>query len=226
MHVEETTLAVDGEQYLAEVTAPDDDADADHGVVLVPGAGHGPYGDVFDRLAGMLADHGVALLRYETWGESDGLPAPGEKTDEELFAELDAAVEELRERGHSRVGVVAKSFGGRIALRHTPGPVDALVLWAPFVFLEDGAAVDRMDVPEDVSPPRIGAASLGEHDRPVDILQGDDDNLPVENARELADALPDGRVHVIEGADHSFVGGDPEAETVRTTVELLTDSGE
>lgn len=224
MHGEEFTLTVDGEQYSGEVTSPD--GDTDHGVVLIPGASHGPYGDVFDRLAEALADDGVALLRYDSWGNDDELPAPDEKTDEDLFAEVDAAVAELRDRGYSRVSVVAKSFGGRIALRHVPDPVDELVLWAPFAFLEDGAALERMEVPEDVSPPTVGADLLGEHDLPVDILQGDDDNLPVENARELADALPDGRVHVIKGADHSFVGGDPEVETVRTTVELLTERRE
>jgi pimeloyl-ACP methyl ester carboxylesterase len=44
----------------------------------------------------------------------------------------------------------------------------------------------------------------------------------VANARELADRIPDASVHVIEGADHSFIGGDPETETIETTLEVLS----
>ena len=56
----------------------------------------------------------------------------------------------------------------------------------------------------------------------VDVLQGDEDNFPVANAREIAAELPDAAVHVVDGADHSFVGGDPEEETVETTLGLLS----
>lgn len=53
------------------------------------------------------------------------------KTDAEFEAELEEGVEFLRERGCTSVAVVAKSFGGRLALTHLPGRVDRLVLWAP-----------------------------------------------------------------------------------------------
>lgn len=221
MSVEEIYLTVNGDQYSGEVTLPDD---ADHGVVLLPGGNHGPYGDVFDRLTRTLAAHGIALLRYESWGESDGLEDAHAKTNEDLFAELDAAVEQLRERGYPRISVIGKSFGGRIALRHVPDSVDELVLWAPAVFLEDGRVREQVDHPDDAGPPLIDTKTLTTHDLPIEILQGDEDVIPLENAHELVDALPNGRVHVIQGADHSFVGGDPEDETIETTIELLTDS--
>jgi len=221
MRTDETTLLVDGREYPAELALPDDDTD--HGVVLLPGANHGPYGDVFDRLADALTDAGLALLRYESWGDDEALDDLDEKSDDELFAEYDAAVDMLSERGYSRVDVVAKSFGGGLALRHSPGDIDHLVLWAPFQFLATGSVVEELDPPEEIELPRIAADRLSAHDYPVDILQGDEDNIPVANARELADALPDGRAHPVEGADHSFVGGDPEVETVETTVDLLTD---
>lgn len=221
MSVEEIALTTDGGQYSGEITLSDD---ADHGIVLLPGANHGPYGDVFDRLARTLADHGIALLRYKSWGESDGLEDAHAKASEDLFAELDAAVEQLRERGCSRISVIGKSFGGGIALRHVPDPVDELVLWAPAVFLEDGTVREQMVPPEDASLPLIDTKTLAAHDLPIEILQGDEDVIPLKNARELADALPNGRVHVIHGADHSFVGSDPEDETIETTIGLLTDS--
>jgi pimeloyl-ACP methyl ester carboxylesterase len=221
MSVEETDLTIDGDQYAAEVTSPDN---TDHGVVLLPGANHGPYGDVFDRLTQALADHGIALLRYKSWGESDELEDVEAKTREDLFAEFDAAVEKLRERGYDRISVIGKSFGGKIALRHVPDPVDELVLWAPAVFLENGTTREQMVPPEDASLPLIDTKTLASHDQPVEILQGNEDAIPVENAHELADALPNGRVHVIHGADHSFVGDDSEDETIETTIGLVTDS--
>lgn len=220
MHTEETTLAAHGEEYPAELSLPD--GDTDHGVVLLPGANHGPYGDVFDHLTRALTEAGVALLRFETWGDREGVDDLQEKTAEEFDAEYDAAVDLLADR-FDRVDVVAKSFGGTLALEHHPDGVERLVLWAPAPLLAEGDVIEQVDVPDDVELPTVASSTLAELDRPVDILQGDEDNIPVENARELAGPIPDARVHVVEGADHSFVGGDPEDETVETTVDLLTD---
>lgn len=223
MHTEPITLTVDGAEYPGELTLPADDTDV--GAVLLPGAGHGPYGDVFDRLAEALADEGITLLRFEAWGDGDDVPDLEETDPENVFAAFDAAVESLVARGYDRVGAVGKSFGGRIALRHCPDTVDELVLWAPAVFLAGGDAVETVEVPDeapdDADLPAIDASSLADHDRPVTILQGDEDFYTAESARELAAELPDATVHVVEGADHSFVGGDPEAETVETTVAQL-----
>jgi dienelactone hydrolase len=220
MRTEETVLTAHGREYPAELSLPDDDTD--HGAVLLPGANHGPYGDVFDHLARALADAGVALLRFETWGDREELDEVEEKTPEELDAEYDAAVDLLADR-YDRVDAVGKSFGGAIAIQHHPENVDRLVLWAPAVFLADGEVVETIDAPEDVELPTAPAGDLVDADVPVDVLQGDEDNFPVANAEELAAELADARVHVVEGADHSFVGGDPEGETVETTVALLTD---
>lgn len=74
-----------------------------------------------------------------------------------------------------------------------------------------------------MEPPTAPVEALAAHDGPVDVVQGDEDRIPVANAEELVATLPDARIHVIEGADHSFVGGDVEAETVERTVDLLTD---
>lgn len=106
MQTESTNLAVGGREYPAELALPE--AATDHGVVLLSGANHGPYGDVFDRLAAALTDAGVALLRFETWGD-DALDDLADKHEAALFAEYDAAVDLLGERC-SRVDVVAKSL--------------------------------------------------------------------------------------------------------------------
>jgi alpha/beta superfamily hydrolase len=220
MRSEETVLTAHGREYPAELSLPDDDTD--HGAVLLPGANHGPYGDVFDHFAAALTDAGVALLRFETWGDREELDDIEEKSGEEFDAEYAAAVDLLAAR-YDRVDVVAKSFGGTLALDHHPDGFERLVLWAPAPLLAEGEVVEQVDAPDDVSLPTVASSTLADLDRPVDILQGDEDDIPVDNARELAGPIPDASVHVVEGADHSFVGGDPEDETVETTVALLTD---
>lgn len=224
MGVDSITLSVDGQEYPAELALPAEDTT--QAVLLIPGAIHGPYGDVFNHLAEALTDAGIALLRYQTWGEDEELDNLDTKSENELLAEYKAAVGLLVDHGYDRVSVVGKSLGGRIALLDPVAEVDRLVLWAPAAFIDGGDTIESLDVPEDVSPPLINQARLADHDVPVDILQGDEDNIPVGNAQELADELPDARAHVIEGADHSFVGGDPEVKTIERTVALLTSAVE
>lgn len=221
---EPITLTVDDAAYPGELTLPDEGSDT--AAVLLPGANHGPYGDVFDRLAEELAAAGVALLRFESWGDDEALPALDGKDREHVLAEFDAAVAYLTDQGYDRVGAVAKSFGGRLALGHCPEAVEELVLWAPAAFLEGGEAVESVELPDeapdDAELPTMAASSLADHDHPVTILQGDEDFYTAEGARELAAELPDATVAVLEGGDHSFVGGDPEREAVERTVECLS----
>jgi pimeloyl-ACP methyl ester carboxylesterase len=218
MSLEEIELTTDESSFTAELELPE--GDSDHGAVLLSGAGHTAFDDaVFDRLAAAAADNGVQFLRYQTWDDGEEL---AEKSPDELHAEVDAALEHLRDRGCSRITLVGKSAGGVIALQSAPDRIDEMVLWAPALFLEGGDVLADLDIREDAEPPTITAAELADIDVPVDILQGDEDHFPVASARELADEIPDASVHVIEGADHSFIGGDPETETIETTLELLS----
>ena len=54
----------------------------------------------------------------------------------------------------------------------------------------------------------ITGSALANVEIPVDIRQGHRDNGPVANVHELAAERPDAAVHVVEGTDHSFSGGD------------------
>lgn len=218
MSVERDELTVGDASFTAEIELPENDSD--HGAVLLPGANHTAFDDaVFDRLAGAAADAGVQFLRYQTCESGEDLSA---KSPDEIHAEVDAALEHLLDRGCSRVSLVGKSIGGAIALQHVPDRADEMVLWAPALFLEGGDILAELDIPAEAEPATVSASELADVDVPVDILQGDEDNLPVDNARELAGELPDATVHVVEGADHSFVGGDPEDVTVETTLELFS----
>lgn len=56
-------------------------------MLVVPGAGHGPFGDVFLRFGREASEEGYRVARFETWLSPDDLDA---KTDEEFRAELQA----------------------------------------------------------------------------------------------------------------------------------------
>ncbi|WP_247730168.1 alpha/beta hydrolase [Halovivax limisalsi] len=185
----DVTLEVGDERYPGRLNVPNEETD--RGVLLVPGAGHGPFGDVFLRFSRTAAEAGYHVARFETW------PFPAdleEKTDAEFEAELEAAVDFLRDRGCETIAVVAKSFGGRIALQHLPDTVDRLVLWAPAVLAG-----------EHDDEPSISEAELAAITIPVRLLQGDEDRgLSVEDAAQIVEGLPRGELVELPGEDHSF----------------------
>lgn len=221
MAVERTELSADDTTFTAELQLPA--GDSDHGALLLPGANHTSFDDaVFDRLAATAADAGIQFLRYQGWENGEELAA---KSEAELTAEIDAALDHLKGRGCTRLSLVAKSAGGRVTLQHVPAEVDQLVLWAPALFVADGDALAEMELPEGADPSTITAGELAEIDVPAVILQGDEDQIPVANARELAAEMPNAEMHVIEGADHSFVGGQPEDDTIETTIDVLSQHG-
>ncbi|MFC3959011.1 alpha/beta hydrolase [Halovivax cerinus] len=184
----DVTLDVGDERYPGRLNVPD--AETDSGILMVPGAGHGPFGDVFLRFARTAANSGHQVARFETWPFPTDLEA---KTDADFAAELEASVDFLRDRGCETITVVAKSFGGRIALWHLPEAVDRLVLWAPAIL-----AGDHDDEPS------ISDDDLASIEIPVRLLQGDEDTLSMENAAALVDALPTGELVELPGEDHSF----------------------
>lgn len=139
------------------------------GVVILPGAGHGPFGDMFDIIAYELAGVGKRVLRYESWTDYDDLD---EKTLAELHEEVDAAVEYLQAEGCSTIHLLAKSFGGGIALSHVPDAVDRLILWAPAVEVGAAAAVNDPHERLGESEGPIGVQSLDHIGVPVRILRG------------------------------------------------------
>lgn len=190
MCANDVTLEVGDESYPGRLNVPDESTE--QGILLVPGAGHGPFGDIFLRFARTAADEGYAVARFETWPFPSDLDA---KTDEDFAADLEAGVEFLQSRGYSTITVVAKSFGGRLALEHLPDAADRLVLWAPAVGFGDHEEL-----------PSITAEELAGIEIPVRILQGDEDRgLSVENAEQIAEHLTQGEVVELPGEDHSFL---------------------
>jgi pimeloyl-ACP methyl ester carboxylesterase len=187
MQQDDVTLAVGDESYPGRLQTPDESTE--QGVLILPGAGHGPFGDIFDRAAEAIADAGYTVVRFETWTSSDELEDKGV---EDFRDELQAEIEFLRDRGCTDVTLVGKSFGGRIALDFLTDQVERMVLWAPAVPFEDGEA-------------RLMDKTAGDIDIPIRILQGDDDEvMPLTDSRSLVNALPQGELVELPGEDHDF----------------------
>ncbi|WP_323675335.1 dienelactone hydrolase family protein [Halorubellus sp. PRR65] len=203
MPLEQLDFEVGGETYEGRfVTPPAGDAEAC--VVVVPGAGHGPFGDIFDITMYELANAGVASFRYESWTSSDELDA---KTLAALQAELQAAVDQTADRGYEHVSLLVKSFGGRIAFTDLPERVERVLGWAPaVVFADDSGLDEQRDVPLDDLDDGLDIAptDVAGVDVPVTLLYGDEDHFYPEHAEALADALSDAELRVLPGENHSF----------------------
>lgn len=200
---ESVTLTVGDAEYRGQLNTPD--VGSDRGMLVVPGAGHGPFGTVFATFADAAEERGFTVARFETWADADELEA---KTPEEHRADIAAGIDFLRSQGCASVVLVAKSFGGRLALQHGPLSAERMVLWAPAVQFEDGGDF-----------PAISADGLAEVDVPVRLLQGEDDQVvSVETARQVAEHLPQGELVEFAGEDHSFMHD--EARVIEQTLDF------
>jgi len=190
MPTEPLSLAVGDESYRGRLNEPDEPTDS--GVLVLPGLNHGPFGDVFDQFASEAAAEGHRVARFDSWPDEETLQA---KSEDDMARELGAAVEFLQDSGCSTIAVVAKSFGGKLALTHlATDQVDRMVLWAPAVFVGDYE-----------ERPTIEPDTLATVDCPVRLLQGDEDRgMSVENAGAIVEHLPEGELVELPGEDHSF----------------------
>ena len=192
-----------GETYDARLNTPED-GEAAGCVVVLPGAGHGPFGDIFDVTAYELAGEGLATFRFETWTDPDELRA---KSVADLHAELDAAVDYVADMGYDSLSMLVKSFGGRIGLTHVPDDVERVLGWAPAVRLSESSTLDeRYGVPlGEADDLRLSASDVADADVPVRILHGDEDEVVSrDDARALVEALPDAELRELLGENHSF----------------------
>lgn len=217
MPSESVELAIGDDTYDGELAVPEQPNG--HGIVVRPGAGHGPYGDVFDRLAAEAADAGYHCLRFDSWPTREAL---AEETLTDIRREADAAIAHLRDAGCRHVSVVAKSFGGGTTLTNVPDGVERLVLWAPAVEYGDDANVTVIaDEPLGDAPrPVVDDDYLADVDVPVRVFHGTEDEIPLENSRRIAAALPDGELVELDGEDHSFLN-DTDPDVVAATLSFL-----
>lgn len=91
------------------------------------------------------------------------------KTEADFRAEIEAGVEFLRSRGCETIAVVAKSFGGRLALSHLLEGVDRLVVWALAVLAEGIEDAPERLLESDLIP-SVAESELAAVDVPVRVL--------------------------------------------------------
>ena len=111
-----------------------------------------------------------------------------------------AALEFMRGEGMDEMLLGGYSFGSIMALKAAlHAPPNALLLVAPPLSMASSVALDEIRCPVQLI--------LGEHDDFVDV-------------QEVVEAFPDARVHVVEGADHFFLGSGAEiGEVVHEFIE-------
>lgn len=203
MAIELLDFDVGGETYEARLNTPED-GQTDTCVVVLPGGGHGPFGDIFDITAYELAQANVATYRFETWTDADELRA---KSFADFHAELDAAIADVQDRGYDQLFLLAKSFGGRIGFTHDVDAFERVLGLAPAVRLaEESNFEQHYDTPlGEVEDLRIDAGDVGDIDASVRILRGEDDEVvSAADAEALVGALADAELRAIPGEDHSF----------------------
>ena len=172
-----------------------------HGAVLCHP--HPLYGGSMDDavLAAVedgLRPHGFSSLRFNFRGvgASDGSHDGGAGEVEDVLA----ALEFMRGEGMDEMLLGGYSFGSIMALKAAlHAPPHALLLVAPPLSMASSVALDEIRCPVQLI--------LGEHDDFVDV-------------QEVVEAFPDARVHVVEGADHFFLGSGAEiGEVVHEFIE-------
>ncbi|MEO0247938.1 MAG: alpha/beta hydrolase [candidate division WOR-3 bacterium] len=92
---------------------------------------------VFVNFGRLLAERGIAVLRFDYMGTGDSAGATEEATVETHLADIGAAAEELRKRARVRtVGLLGLRFGATLALlavRRRLADADFLILWHPIL---------------------------------------------------------------------------------------------
>ena len=202
MRVQAIDLTIGTDTYEGRLNTPQEDTGT--GALVLPGAGHGPFGDIFDIIAYELAGDGKHVLRFESWEDKEQL---GEKTTGELHDEIDAGIEYLQSRECSTIYLVAKSFGGGLALTRIPEVIDRVVLWEPAIEVvnDPESSTEMSETMTDPGGLGITAQELGQIQTPVRILCGDEEpGLSVESCERMVNTLGQGDMTVIPGENHSF----------------------
>lgn len=226
----------EGHRVAAVLTAPTD-ASTSVGV-LCHGFLSGKDSTTNKTLTRLLTERGIATLRFDFFGHGES-KGPFERLTTSLaVGQARAAIDLMRQRGYTRVGLMGSSFGGLVALLTAAQRTDlaCLALKCPVV---DFAEELRLEFGEeemaawkatDTIPNIMGGAdriplqhafyedSLRQiaYDparsitAPTLIVQGDaDEHVPLHQSRQLFDVLGvEKRLEMLAGADHQFTKGD------------------
>jgi len=173
------------------------------GVVLAHGAGGTSQTPFIARAAAGLADAGWAVLRFDFgYALAGGRPSRADRPDAPERTDYLAALGALADAlpADSPLIAAGKSYGGRIA---------TFLLAAgeagPLLDRVAGLLVFGYPVGRPAGPRPADVAALRTVDRPILVVQGSRDSLgPLETLEAALEGVPNARIAIVEGGDHSY----------------------
>ncbi len=172
------------------------------GIVLAHGAGGTSRTPFIARAANGLAQAGWAVLRFDFgYGVVGGRPSRADRANAPERVDYRAALAALADALPASPPLVAagKSYGGRVAtflLASGDGPLLARVA---------GLLVFGYPIGPPSGPRPADVEALRAVGRPLLVVQGSRDSLgPLETLQAALAGVPEARVAVVEGGDHSY----------------------
>ena len=188
--------------------------------LLIPGMREGATSNYYDRLEKSLAQEKITLIRKDYWTMPEELQ---HQTLQTLHQEINQTIKEK-----NVTILIAKSFGGMLALTLQNPTIKKMVLWAPVIGLGKDTIIINRNKPlgsiETLHDIKIGGSRLRQ-EPPTLILQGDEDvNVREEHNYQLSLQMNQGHesYKIIPGTDHAFTG--KMDEIIEATINFLKKS--
>ncbi|HWG84166.1 MAG TPA: alpha/beta fold hydrolase [Deinococcales bacterium] len=203
---------------------------------------------LFVLLSRLLAENGIASLRFDFRGSGESEGGFEEMTASREVEDAVQALAQLRARPEvdpERVGLLGLSMGGMIAALTVGEPgvrVKSLVLWAPAApesWTEQtppGWSPEMMPEPWDAGGNPVGRAfwrdlsrldsyaAVKAHQGPALLVHArEDPTVKLETGLKYARAVPM-RQHLVDGALHTFQTLEAQAEVHRRTLDFLRET--
>lgn len=183
-----------------------------------------------------LASNGIAVYTFDFRGGSYDSRSDGETTSMSVMSEasdLEAVIAEAKTWDFVDAGKVALLGGSQggmaaaVAAERNLEDVKGLMLLYPAFVIQDNlyrqfssldSVPEQFKLLDRIMVGKNFASDVWDYDlfgrmksytRPVLLMHGDEDSVvDVSYAKKAAECYPDVRLHIIKGADHSFVGSD------------------
>ena len=202
-------------------------------VIMCHGFSTGKDGRTNTRLEELLNNHDISTFRFDFFGHGESEGAFEEITISEAVDDVLRAMRHLQDSGHSLFGLVGSSFGGiaSILAASECGEFHVLSLKSPvsdylglLIAQDNNLRIEewkeRGSIPitgadgkslrlnytffEDAEKIK-GYEAVKKIQIPTLIVHGDEDEtVPLEQSKISAGLMPDCRLEIIQGADHTY----------------------
>ncbi len=202
-------------------------------VVLCHGFGTSKDSRTYLRLEEQLFLAGISTFRFDFFGHGESEGRFAEITVSEAVNDVLAAINQVKDAGCRRIGLVGSSFGGLAALVAAPQVPDLCLLalkspvsdyisrlfvtrdghdleaWKEqgFIQIPDGEGhLTKLNYKfyQDAEK-ASGYTAADKITAPTLIVHGDqDESVPVEQSRNLAQIIPNCQLKILKGADHRY----------------------